>query len=64
MKFKKKEYQSVDTSILRRRTKIPMGGVIETKCGAETAPPGDPSHIQSPNPVTIMNAKKSLLSGA
>jgi hypothetical protein len=33
----KKEDQSVDTSILlRRRNKIPMGGVTETKCGAET----------------------------
>ena len=30
----KKEDQSVDTSVLRRGKKIPMGGV--TKCGAET----------------------------
>jgi hypothetical protein len=37
MKLKKKEDQSVDTSILLRRgNKIPMEGVIETKCGAET----------------------------
>jgi hypothetical protein len=37
MKFKKKEDQSMDTSIfLRRRNKIPMGGDTETKCGAET----------------------------
>jgi hypothetical protein len=37
MKLKKKEGQSVDTSILLRRwNKIPMGGVIETKYGAET----------------------------
>jgi hypothetical protein len=37
MKFKKKEDQSVDTSILLRRgNKIPMEGVIETKFGAET----------------------------
>jgi hypothetical protein len=37
MKLKKKEHQNVDTSILlRRENKIPMGGVIETKCGAET----------------------------
>jgi hypothetical protein len=37
MKFKKKEEQSVDTSILLRRgDKIPMEGVTETKCGAET----------------------------
>ena len=37
MKLKKKEGQSVDTSILLRRgNKIPMEGVTETKCGAET----------------------------
>ena len=44
MKFKKKEDQSVDNSILlrdslillRRGNKIPMGGKMETKCGAET----------------------------
>jgi hypothetical protein len=36
MKLKKKEDQSVDTSILlRRRNKIPMEGVTETKFGAE-----------------------------
>jgi hypothetical protein len=37
MKLKKKENQSVDTSILLRRgNKIPMEGVTETKYGAET----------------------------
>jgi hypothetical protein len=37
MKLKKKEDQSVGTLIiLRRGNKIPMEGVIETKCGAET----------------------------
>jgi hypothetical protein len=37
MKLKKKEHQSVDTSILLRRgNKIPMEGVTETMCGAET----------------------------
>jgi hypothetical protein len=37
MKFKKKEDQSVDTSVLfRRGIKIPMRGDTETKCGAET----------------------------
>jgi hypothetical protein len=37
MKFKEKEDQSVDTSVLLRRgNKIPMEGVTETKCGAET----------------------------
>ena len=36
MKLKKKEDQSVDTSVLLRRgIKIPMGGDTETKCGAE-----------------------------
>jgi hypothetical protein len=27
------------------------------------APPGDPSHIWTPNPVTIVDVKKGLLSG-
>jgi hypothetical protein len=37
MKLKKKEDQSVDTSILLRRgNKIPMEGVSETKFRAET----------------------------
>jgi hypothetical protein len=37
MKLKKKEDESVDTSILLRRgNKIPMEGVTETKFGAET----------------------------
>jgi hypothetical protein len=37
MKFKNKEDQSVDTSVLLRRgNKIPMGGDTVTKCGAET----------------------------
>jgi hypothetical protein len=37
MKLKKKKDQSVDISILLRRgNKIPMEGVTETKCGAET----------------------------
>jgi hypothetical protein len=36
-KFKKKEYLSVDTSVLlRRENKIPAGGATETKCGAQT----------------------------
>jgi len=42
---------------------------METKCGAETkghpetAPlaPRDPSHIQTPNPDSIADAKKYLL---
>jgi hypothetical protein len=37
MKLKKKEDQSVGTLILLRRgSKIPMGGDTETKCGAGT----------------------------
>jgi hypothetical protein len=37
MKLKKKEDQSVDTSLLLRMgNKIPMEGVTETKFGAET----------------------------
>jgi hypothetical protein len=37
MKVKKKEDQSMDTSfLLRRENKIPMEGVTETNCGAET----------------------------
>jgi hypothetical protein len=31
---------------------------------SETAPPGDQSHIQSPNPYTIVDASKCLLTGA
>jgi hypothetical protein len=37
MKLKKEEDQSVDTLfLLRRGNKIPMEGVTETKCRAET----------------------------
>jgi hypothetical protein len=37
MKLKKKEDQSMNTSVLlRKRNKIPMGGDTLTKCGAET----------------------------
>ena len=73
MKLKKKEDQSVDTLILLRKGhKITMEGVIEIKFGAETegttiketAPPGDPSHKQPPNPDIIVDANKSLLTGA
>jgi hypothetical protein len=73
VKLKKKEDQSLDTStLLRRGYKIPMEGVTETKCGAETegmtiqktAPPGDPSHKQPPNTDTMADVNKSLLTGA
>jgi hypothetical protein len=71
MKLKKKESQSMDTSVLLRiGNKIPIKGDTETKCGAETEGraiqrlPRDPSHIQSLNPDTIEDANKSLLTEA
>jgi hypothetical protein len=74
MKIKKKEDQNVDTLILlRKENKIPMGGVTETKCGAETEGKTiqrlphlgiHPSHIQSSNPDTIVDANKGLLTEA
>jgi hypothetical protein len=69
----KKEDQSVATSnLLRRGNKTPMEGVTETKCGVETEEMpiqrlthlGNPSHIQSPNPDTFVDANKFLLTGA
>jgi hypothetical protein len=37
MKLKKKEEQSMDTSVLlRRKNEVSNGGITETKCGAET----------------------------
>jgi hypothetical protein len=58
----KKEDQSVDASmLLRRRYKILTGGNMKTKCGVETAPPGDSSHIQLPNSDAIADAKKCLM---
>jgi hypothetical protein len=70
MKLKKKENQSI-LILLRRSNKIPMKGVTETKCEAETegyppetAPPGDPFHIQLPNPNTNVDTNKILLTGA
>jgi hypothetical protein len=48
-----------------------MEGVTETEWSRdwrndhpETGPPGDPSHMQSPNPDTIVDANKCLLTGA
>jgi hypothetical protein len=73
MKLKKKEDLSMNTSILLRRgIKIPMGGDTETRYGTETegggaletAPPVDPSHVQLPNPDTIVDANKCLLTEA
>ena len=57
--------------LLGRGNKILMKGVTETKCGAETE--GKPIQrvphprihpIQSPNPDSIVDANKSLLTGA
>jgi hypothetical protein len=72
MKLKNKEDQSVDTSILLRMgNKIPWKELqrqsSEQRLKAdhpETAPLGDPSHKQPPNPDTIADANKSLLTGA
>jgi hypothetical protein len=70
MKLKKNEDQSLDTSVcLIRRNKVLMGDNTETKCVAETEGniiqrlphPRDPSHIQTPNPVTNVDVKKFLL---
>jgi hypothetical protein len=71
LKLKNKEDKSVDTLfLLRRGNKITMGGDRETKYGAETEKkatqrlsPRDPSHIQLPNPDTIFDANKCLLTG-
>jgi hypothetical protein len=73
MKLKKKKDQGVGPSVLfRRANKIFMGANMEIKCGAETegkgyretATPGDPSHIQSPNTDTFVDVKKCLLTEA
>jgi len=72
MKPKKKEDQSVNTSLLLRMgNKIPMEGVTETKFRAETKGwtiqrlphMGDPSHNQPPNADNIAYARKVLLKG-
>jgi hypothetical protein len=64
------EDQNVDASLLFRSVnKILTEGNIETKCGSETiqkghpetAPPGDPSHMQPPNLDVIMDSGKCLL---
>jgi hypothetical protein len=74
MKLKKKTDQSVNASVLLRRgNKTLKEGNMETKVWKrdwrkghpETAPsPGDPFHKQSPNPDTIVDAKKCSLAGA
>ena len=72
MKSKKKDEQNVDASVLLRMVnKILTVGNMETKSGAETegktiqtAPLGHTSHIQSPIPDTIVDAKKCVLIGS
>jgi hypothetical protein len=69
MKLKKKEDQSVDTSLLLRMgNKIPVEGVTETKFRAETEGKTIQRlphlfHTQPPNPDTIAYASKILLTG-
>ena len=53
--------------LLRRENKTLKGGITETKYRRdwreghpETVPPGDPSHIQTPNPDTFEALKKRL----
>jgi hypothetical protein len=54
MKFKKKEDQSVDTSILLKvGNKVSMGKVTETKCGAETERPPVTCPTWGPIPYTV-----------
>jgi len=67
--MKKKEDQNVDASfLLRKENKIRTGGKEWSrdwgKGHPQNVPPGDPTHIQPPNPVTIANAKKFVLTGA
>ena len=41
-----------------KNTKTKSGAGTEGKGHPETVPPGDPSHIQTLNPVTTADAKK------
>jgi hypothetical protein len=68
-----KEDQSVDASaLLRRGNKILTRGNMERKCGAETETKaiqrlpdlGFHPHIQLPNPDTMLDAKKCLVTGS
>jgi hypothetical protein len=72
MKLEKNEDQSVDTSIfLRRGNKISTGGDTETKYGAETEVKAIQRlyhlgihPIYRPNPDTIVDMNKCLLTGS
>jgi len=68
-KLKKKEDQNVEASVLLRRGNKNIHGrrygdkvwSREWRKGhPETASPGDPSHLRTPNPVTIADARKYL----
>jgi hypothetical protein len=71
MKLKKKEDQSVDTLLLLRRgDKIPLEGVTETTCKAETEgmtiqrlPYLGIHTMNNHQNQTIVDANKSLLTG-
>ena len=63
----------MNSSVLfKRGNKILTEGNMETNCGAETEGKviqrlpdlGNPFHIQSPNPDTIVDAKKCILNRA
>jgi hypothetical protein len=58
LKLKKKK-----TEVWILRPFLLIGEDTETKDGAETATFRDLSHIQSPNPDTIVDANKCLLTG-
>ena len=73
MKLKKKEDHSVDTSIHPRRGEQTTHGrsyrnkIWSRDCrndNLETHSPENPSHLQSPNPDTVVDANKYLLKGA
>jgi hypothetical protein len=73
MKLKKKEDQSVNATVLLKKGEQNTHGWKYghkvwsrdwRKGNPETIPPENPSHIQTPNPDTIADANKCLLTGA
>jgi len=71
MKFKKKDDQSMNTSFSEWGTKYPWKEFQRPSSEktwrndhSETAPLGDPLHKQSPNPDTIADANKCLITEA
>ncbi len=73
MKLKQKEDESVGVSIpLRMGNKILLGKKYGDKVQSRdwrnnyplSAQPVDPSHIQTPNPVTVVDTNTCLLTGA